>query len=53
LVLTAEIENGLNILADFPHSGIAIDLMGIRELVFERNSVLYILLEAEVHILSA
>ncbi len=51
LALLKEIENGINILIDFPLSGKSIGFFDIRELVFERNSVFYHVLDNEVHIL--
>lgn len=51
LVLAQEIEDGIKILLKHPLSGKSIGLKNIHELVFERNSVFYHVIQNEIHIL--
>lgn len=51
LVLAQEIEDGIKILLKHPLSGKSIGLENIHELVFERNSVFYHVIQNEIHIL--
>ncbi len=51
LALASEIEEGIKILYKHPLSGKSIGLEDIHELVFERNSVFYRVVNQEIHIL--
>ncbi len=51
VALAGEIEKGVKILCKHPLSGKSICLQDIHELVFERNSVFYRIVNQEIHIL--